>query len=63
MSMLHQLHRTSSAFVRDDRGQDLVEYGLLACLIATVAIVAMSQVGLTILNTFWAVIAASIPKV
>jgi Flp pilus assembly pilin Flp len=37
---------------RDD-GQDLIEYGLLAALISVVAIVSITTLGNTILNTFW----------
>lgn len=46
---------------RDDSGQDLIEYGLLVCLVALVAVSAVSQVGSTIKDVFWNVIAASIP--
>lgn len=46
---------------RDDNGQDLIEYALLIGLVALVAVSAVSQVGTTILNVFWSVIAASIP--
>jgi Flp pilus assembly pilin Flp len=48
-------------FCRDDSGQDLIEYGLLVALASIVAISAVSQVGTTILNVFWNVIAAAIP--
>jgi len=48
-------------FRRDDRGQDLIEYALLVSLVALVAISAVSQVGTTIKDVFWNVIAASIP--
>lgn len=34
-------------------GQDLLEYGLLAALIAVVAIGAVSAVGQTIYSVFW----------
>jgi Flp pilus assembly pilin Flp len=34
-------------------GQDLLEYGLLAALIAILAIGAISTVGQTIYNVFW----------
>ena len=34
-------------------GQDLIEYGLLAALIAVVAVVGITTLGNTILNTFW----------
>lgn len=46
---------------RDDRGQDLIEYGLLVSLVALVAVGAVSSVGQTIKDVFWNVIAASIP--
>jgi Flp pilus assembly pilin Flp len=48
-------------FWRDDRGQDLIEYALLVSLVALVAVGAVSQVGQTIKDVFWNVIAASIP--
>ena len=46
---------------RDDRGQDLIEYGLLVSLVALVAVSAVTEVGKTIKDVFWNVIAASIP--
>jgi Flp pilus assembly pilin Flp len=46
---------------RDECGQDLIEYALLVALASVVAISAVSQVGTTILNVFWNVIAAAIP--
>ena len=49
-------------FRRDDSGQDLIEYALLIGLVALVAVSAVSQVGTTILNVFWSVIAAGIPN-
>ena len=48
-------------FCRDDRAQDLIEYALLVGLVALVAVSAVSQVGTTIVNVFWDVIAAAIP--
>ena len=48
-------------FQRDQNGQDLIEYALLIGLVALVAVSAVSQVGKTILDVFWSVIAASIP--
>jgi Flp pilus assembly pilin Flp len=36
-----------------EEGQDLLEYGLLAALIAVVAIGAVSVVGQTIYTVFW----------
>jgi Flp pilus assembly pilin Flp len=48
-------------FRRDDRAQDLIEYALLVGLVALVAVSAVTQVGQTIRDVFWSVIAASIP--
>ena len=45
---------------RSDDGQDLLEYGLLAALIALVAIGAVTAVGTTIRDVFWTTIAASV---
>jgi Flp pilus assembly pilin Flp len=45
----------------DDSGQDLIEYALLIGLVALVAVSAVSEVGQTIINVFWSVIAGSIP--
>ena len=38
---------------RPDEGQDLLEYGLLAALIAILAIGAVTTVGQTITSVFW----------
>lgn len=40
-----------------EEGQDLLEYGLLAALIALVALGAVSTLGRTIYNVFWQAIA------
>jgi pilus assembly protein Flp/PilA len=48
-------------FRRDESGQDLIEYALLVGLVALVAVSAVTQVGTTIKDVFWNVIAASIP--
>ena len=42
-----------------EEGQDLLEYGLLAALIAIVAIGAVTAVGQTINNVFWKSIATN----
>jgi Flp pilus assembly pilin Flp len=44
---------SAGALLRDDRGQDLLEYGLLASLIAVVVMIAVGDVGgqLTLLWT------------
>ena len=39
--------------VRHDKGQDLLEYGLLAALIALLAFGAVTAVGQTITSVFW----------
>jgi Flp pilus assembly pilin Flp len=38
---------------REESGQDLLEYGLLAALIAVVAIAGISGLGQTIYDIFW----------
>jgi pilus assembly protein Flp/PilA len=47
-------------FRRDEEGQDLLEYGLLAALIAIIALGAVSTVGNVIQTVFWSTIAASV---
>jgi Flp pilus assembly pilin Flp len=49
--------RMVARIVRDDQGQDLAEYGLLAALIVVVAIASVTLVGNTINNVFWESIA------
>ena len=44
-------------YVRREDGQDLLEYGLLAALIAIVALAAVVQLGNTINTVFWQSIA------
>jgi len=46
--------------LRRDEGQDLIEYGLLAGLIAIIAIAAMTAVGTTINTLFWQTFANAI---
>ena len=43
--------------LRDDSGQDLLEYSLLAVLIAIVAMVAVRSVGTTMTDLWWGPIA------
>jgi len=53
------MKRLITAIARSTReadGQDLLEYGLLAALIALVAIVGITTVGETIYNVFWSAI-------
>lgn len=49
----------ANQFFRRDEGQDLVEYGLLAMLIAAAAVAAVGTAGSTILTVFWDTIAAA----
>jgi len=56
---MDRLTTVISALVRDDDGQDLLEYSLLCALIAIVAMGAVQTVGNTINNVLWTVIAAA----
>ncbi len=46
-------------FCRSEEGQDLLEYGMLAALIAVFAIGAITTLGNTIVSVFWSAIAAA----
>jgi Flp pilus assembly pilin Flp len=46
--------------LRRDDGQDLIEYGLLAALIAVVAIFTVNTVGETVNNVLWQTIANAV---
>ena len=46
-------------FRQGEEGQDLLEYGLLAALIAVVALASVQVLGTTILTVFWNVIGAA----
>ncbi len=48
-----RLSTLASMFVRRCDGQDLIEYGLLAGLIAVVAFFAMRSVGEAVNTLFW----------
>ena len=45
-------------FITSEDGQDLMEYGLLASLIALVCLAATKVLATTITSTFWGAIAA-----
>ena len=47
-------------FRRSEEGQDLLEYGLLAALIALIALGAVTSVGNVINQVFWTAIASSV---
>ncbi|MDQ3421170.1 MAG: Flp family type IVb pilin [Acidobacteriota bacterium] len=46
-------------FRHAEEGQDLLEYGLLAALIAVFALGAVAGLGNTIMTVFWSAIAAA----
>lgn len=46
--------------IRRDDGQDLIEYGLLAVLIAVVVVAGVTAVGSTIMSVFWQAIGQSV---
>jgi Flp pilus assembly pilin Flp len=46
--------------VSKETGQDLMEYGLLAALIALVAMASISALGTTIYTLFWSQIGAAV---
>ena len=50
---------TTAKFRRSEDGQDLLEYGLLAALIAIIALGAVQAVGSTINRVFWTTIASN----
>ena len=52
-----QLTNRLRALVRDEAAQDLIEYALLAGLIALATVGATQALGETILDTFWTRIA------
>ena len=49
------------AFMREDRGQDLLEYALLVALIALVAVAAVTAAGQSV-NTIFTSVAAALGK-
>lgn len=46
--MIDQFKHTLSKFMKDESGQDLIEYALVACLIALGATAAMTTLATTI---------------
>ena len=50
---MEQVLAAVGRLVRRDEGQDLLEYGLLAVLIAIIAMGAVMTLGNTINNLFW----------
>ena len=46
--------------VRDENGQDLIEYGLLVVLVVIVAVLAVGELGTTINRVLWLPIVSAI---
>ena len=55
-----QVKAAIERFARESDGQDLLEYGLLACLIAVVVAAGVTAVGNAIFNVFWSSIGQAI---
>jgi Flp pilus assembly pilin Flp len=53
------MHLANGRLKKSEDGQDLLEYGLLAALIAITALGAVSFVGQTIYTVFWQSIASN----
>ena len=53
------IRMANQKFPTDEEGQDLLEYGLLAALIAVIAIASVTAVGNTIYTVFWQTIQAA----
>ena len=58
--MLKMMMTALGRLVLQEEGQDLMEYGLLAALIAIVAMTSLTVVGNTIFITFWQNIAQAV---
>ena len=52
-----QLNDRVTALVRDNDAQDLIEYALLAALLALATVTTTQALGSTLLDTFWSRIA------
>jgi pilus assembly protein Flp/PilA len=50
---MKRVMKTITRFVRRDDGQDLVEYGILAALIAVVVMAGVATLGTTINTVLW----------
>ena len=50
---MERVREAIQRLARDTDGQDLLEYGLLACLIAVVAIAGITALGDTVFSVFW----------
>ncbi len=50
---MERLRAAINRLAQSTDGQDLLEYGLLACLIAVVVMAGISALGNTIFDVFW----------
>lgn len=57
---MHHIFTRAGRFMRRDDGQDLLEYGLLAALIAITAVAAVGSVGTTMNRVLWQLIAQNV---
>jgi Flp pilus assembly pilin Flp len=57
----HTMTDVFQRFIRDEEGQDMIEYALLASFISIVAIVAIKAIGPLVLAIYNAVVAALTP--
>ena len=57
---MHRVLKAVRRLIKKEEAQDLVEYGLLAALIAIVAMAGVSSVGNKIYDVFWRQIANGI---
>ncbi len=55
------MKKVLARFIRDDEGQDVIEYGLLAAFISVVAIAAILAVGTDVNTMFTTVDTALVP--
>jgi Flp pilus assembly pilin Flp len=51
---MHRVLIAVEHLIRDDHGQDLIEYGLLVVLIAVAALVAVGALGTSVSTIMWA---------
>ena len=57
---MHHIFAFVGPVMRRDDGQDLLEYGLLAALIAITAVAAVGSVGTTMNRVLWQLIAQNV---
>ncbi len=57
---MHRLRSIVRRLGRRDEGQDLLEYGMLAALIAVFALTAVGALGMKINTAFWQLIAQNL---